>query len=81
MSQPALPSRAGKCCWSQGRTVFRVDEKGEQKGGQLLWILFESADERYLWLNDALCLIEGVIDALTMRIKFKVYACLNELIQ
>jgi hypothetical protein len=64
----------------QGRTVFRANEKGEQKGGQLLWILFESADERYLWLNDALCVIEGVIDPQTMRIKFKVYACVNELI-
>lgn len=64
----------------QGRTVFRANEKGEPKGGQLLWILFESADDRYLWLNDALCVIEGVIDAQTMRIKFKVYACVNELI-
>lgn len=64
----------------QGRTVFRVNEKGEGKGGQLLWILFESDDERYLWLNDALCVIEGLIDAQTSRIKFKVYACVNELI-
>ncbi|MDQ6876444.1 MAG: DUF3237 domain-containing protein [Candidatus Dormibacteraeota bacterium] len=64
----------------QGRTVFRANEKGEQKGGQLLWILFESQDERYLWLNDALCVIEGVIDAQTLRMRFKVYACVNELI-
>lgn len=64
----------------QGRTVFRVNEKGEPKGGQLLWILFESEDERYLWLNDALCVIEGVIDAQTLRMKFKVYECVNELI-
>jgi hypothetical protein len=61
----------------QGRTVFRVNEKGERKGGQLLSMLFESADERYLWLNDTVCVIEGVIDAQTMRMKFKVYACVN----
>lgn len=64
----------------QGRTVFRTNEKGESKGGQLLWILFESDDERYLWLNDAVCVIEGVIDAQTLRIKFNVFACVNELI-
>jgi hypothetical protein len=64
----------------QGRTVSKVDAKGEQKGGQLLWILFESADERYLWLNDALCVIEGVIDPEIGRMKFKVYACVNELL-
>jgi hypothetical protein len=65
----------------QGRTVFGVNEKGERKGGgQVLWMVFESADERYLWLNDAVCVIEGVIDAQTMRMKFKVYACVNELI-
>lgn len=64
----------------QGRTVFGRNPQGERKGGQLLWILFESDDERYLWLNDALCVIEGVIDAQTMRIKFNVYACVNELI-
>jgi hypothetical protein len=64
----------------QGRTVFRVNEKGEEKGGQLLSILFESADERYLWLNDAVCVIEGVIDAQAMRMNAKVYACVNELI-
>ncbi|TMF68780.1 MAG: DUF3237 domain-containing protein [Chloroflexi bacterium] len=64
----------------QGRTVFGRNPQGERKGGQLLWILFESDDERYLWLNDAVCVIEGVIDAQTMRIKFNVYACVNELI-
>jgi hypothetical protein len=64
----------------QGRTVFKVDEKGDQKGGQLLWILFESADEQYLWLNAALCVIEGMIDPQTGRMKFNVYACVNELI-
>ena len=64
----------------QGRTVFRMNEKGEGKGGQLLWILFESDDQRYLWLNDSLCMIEGVIDPQTLRIKFNVCACVNELI-
>jgi hypothetical protein len=30
----------------QGRTVFGVNEKGERKGGgQVLWMVFESADE------------------------------------
>jgi len=64
----------------QGRTVFRTNEKGERKGGQLLSILFESQYEKYLWLNDELCVMEGVIDAQTMRMKFAVFACVNELI-
>ena len=64
----------------QGRTTFRTNDKGERKGGQLLWITFESDDEAYKWLNDALGVIEGVIDAKTLRMKFAVYTCVNELI-
>lgn len=70
------PSGAKVTFRMQGRTTFRTNDKG----GQLLWILFESDDEAYRWLNDALCVIEGVIDAKTMRMKFKVYSCVNELI-
>ncbi len=64
----------------QGRTVFRTNSKGERKGGQLLSIAFEAQDDKYRWLNDELCVIEGVIDSQTMRMKFNVFTCVNELI-
>ena len=56
----------------QGRTVFTGDQ-----GHQLLQVLFETDEERYRWLNVALCVLEGVIDAGRMRAR--VYVCVNEL--
>ena len=55
-----------------GRTVFRDD-----KGGQLLTATFEAEDERYQWLNNAFCVVEGVIAGYSMQAR--VYACINEL--
>lgn len=58
----------------QGRTFF----DGET-GKQLLLTLFEAEDERYQWLNKALCVLEGVIDAERLAMRARVYACKHEL--
>jgi hypothetical protein len=56
----------------EGRTVFVGDQ-----GHQLLRVLFETEAERYRWLNVALCVLEGVIEAGRMRAR--VHVCVNEL--
>lgn len=63
----------------QGRTVFGMNAKGERTGGQNLVMWFEAEDERCRWLNDTMCVVEGVIAGLG-NIRFRVYACVNELL-
>jgi hypothetical protein len=63
----------------QGRTVFGENAKGESVGGQNIVIWFEADAERYKWLNDAMCVVEGVIAGLG-AIRFRVFECVNELI-
>ena len=63
----------------QGRTVFGENAKGERVGGQNIVMWFEADDERYKWLNDAMCVVEGVIASLG-AIRFRVFECVNELI-
>jgi hypothetical protein len=58
----------------QGRTVFGQSDRG----AQLLMATFESEDERYRWLNNTLCVLEGVIESGSM--KAKVWACINDLV-
>ena len=55
----------------EGRTVF----KGEN-GFQLLNVIFEAEDERYRWLNNTLCVLEGIIN---QKMDAKVYECIHEL--
>jgi Protein of unknown function (DUF3237) len=62
-----------------GRTVF-VDKDGGQVGSQLLMTLFESEDERYSWLNNAVCMTEGAIDPERGTAHFEVYICTNDLV-
>jgi len=57
----------------QGRTAFGKSDRGTQ----LLTVTFESEDERYRWLNNTLCVLEGVIDS--GKMKANVWACINEL--
>jgi hypothetical protein len=64
----------------QGRTVFHTTADGSRVGGQLVWLLFEAADERYQWLNDALCVAEGKFDATANQMQLRVYLCENELV-
>ena len=61
----------------EGRTVFGIGPTGPGLGAQLLVIWFESDDERYRWMNDALCVIEGRI-ASPADIRFRVYRCVDE---
>jgi hypothetical protein len=58
----------------QGLTFFE-----EGIGKQLLHALFEAEDERYQWLNGAVCVIEGVIDAERLAMRARIYACQHEL--
>ncbi len=57
----------------QGRTNF-VSNKGQQ----LLRMLFETQAEKYLWLNTALCVVEGVIEDKAMRAR--VFVCIHDLV-
>jgi hypothetical protein len=62
-----------------GRTVF-IDRAGTEVGSQLLMTLFESEDVRYAWLNDAVCMTEGVIDPVRGSSQFQVHLCMNDLL-
>ena len=57
----------------QGRTVFI-----ESGGVQLLNVIFEAEDERYRWLNNTLCVLEGFIR--TEGMQARVYMCVNEML-
>ena len=59
----------------EGRTIWSKDGN---TGGQNLAVTFEAEDERYRWLNNVLCVGEGVVDAEKMRAYIGVYKCVNE---
>jgi hypothetical protein len=59
----------------QGRTVFQ-----EEKGSQLLSVIFEAEAEAYLWLNGTFCVLEGLINADSLQMHAKVYSCHNDLV-
>lgn len=58
----------------QGRTV-----PTEAGGRQLLSALFETEDERYKWLNDTVCVLEGTFDPRTMSMRARIFACVSDL--
>jgi hypothetical protein len=60
-----------------GVTVFDT----EGRGGQNLVGTFTAEDERYAWLNDLVCVAEGVIVPAKNTIDIRVYAAVNELFQ
>ena len=62
-----------------GRTVF-VESGGESVGRQLLLALFESEDDRYSWLNNAVCVAEGAIDTVTFVSHFEIHLCHSDLV-
>ena len=62
-----------------GRTVW-VDTPEGTQGRQLLRTLFETQDERYEWLNNAFCVLEGKISAATGKMEARVYRCVSDLI-
>lgn len=57
-----------------GRTGFVGDT-----GVQLLSVTFESDSAEHCWLNAAMGVLEGVIDAETLVMRAKVYTLVNEL--
>ena len=59
----------------EGRTIWSEDGN---TGGQNLTVTFEAEDERLKWLNNVVCVGEGVIDAEKMRAYIGVYRCVNE---
>ena len=61
-----------------GRTVF-VEQGPVTVGRQLLLTLFESEDARYRWLNNTVCLTEGVIDPVAKAMHMEVSLCVPEL--
>jgi hypothetical protein len=63
----------------EGRTVW-VDAPGGRQGRQLLRVLFEAEDERYRWLNNTLCVLEGKIDPQTLLMEGRIYSCISELV-
>ncbi|HEV7127374.1 MAG TPA: DUF3237 family protein [Ktedonobacterales bacterium] len=68
----------------QGRTVWSETPEG-RVGSQLLWVLFETEDARYRWLNDAFCVQEGKVAFPIARGRghlgsARIYECVNELL-
>lgn len=61
----------------EGRTIWSEDGSA---GGQNLVVTFEAEEERYRWLNNVLCVGEGVIDPEKLRAKIRIYTCVNELL-
>lgn len=59
----------------QGKTVW---VKG--MGRQLLAAMFATEDRRYSWLNDSFCVLEGAVDHLGLRIRSRLYLCVNEMV-
>jgi hypothetical protein len=58
----------------QGRTFFEDDA-----GKQLLTAFFETDNERYHWLNKAVCVLEGIISRERLSMQARVYTCVHEL--
>jgi hypothetical protein len=68
----------------QGRTVWVETPQG-RIGSQLVWMLFETADERYRWLNDVLCVQEGKVHPQVGPGRghlglARIYLCVNDLL-
>ncbi|MDJ0897764.1 MAG: hypothetical protein QNJ55_03055 [Xenococcus sp. MO_188.B8] len=58
----------------QGRTKFRPGGQGNQ----ILTAILQTGDERYEWVNDSICILEGVIEGFAMRAQ--IFQCINELV-
>lgn len=75
----STPERAEVFFDLTGRTVF-VDRDGENIGRQLLMALFETEHERYAWLNNKVCVVEGAIDPERLTAHFEIYVCESDLV-
>jgi uncharacterized protein DUF3237 len=61
----------------RGRSV--LSEDGVRRGQNLV-ATFEANHDAYRWLNDTVCVAEGVIDTESLRMTIRVYGCRNELL-
>src|SRR5262245_6508243 len=59
----------------QGRTLPTADGKRRQ----LLTVWFEAEDDRYRWLNTAVCPLEGIIESGSGVMRGRIYTCVHEL--
>jgi len=59
----------------QGKTVWV-----HGMGRQLLSAIFETEDNRYKWLDDAFCVIESAVDSPGLRIRSRLYRCVNDMV-
>jgi len=68
----------------QGRTVFTNGPQG-LTGSQILQVLFEAQEERYRWLNGAVCVSEARVDMQAGRPVIvgpvRIYTCENDLLK
>jgi hypothetical protein len=59
-------------CTFRGRTVF-----DDPRGDAMMWVTFAAEDAAYRWLNNAVCMYEGVVNP---RPHGRIYVCSNELV-
>ncbi|MEO7000329.1 MAG: DUF3237 family protein [Ktedonobacterales bacterium] len=73
----------------QGRTLFTPSGDGSAgsraRGSQMFAVFFEAEDQRFRWLNTAVCVMEGVVSAVgggppSQNEPGRVYICENELL-
>ena len=62
-----------------GRTTW-VERVDETLGRQLFAAFFESEAEPYKWLNDEVCIAEGVIDPKHLTFHLDIHLCKNDLV-
>lgn len=65
-----------------GLTTWQPTPQGPQ-GDQVSWISFATDAERYRWLNDARCVLEGAVQLVPGRGASgpcRVYICVNEML-
>jgi hypothetical protein len=60
-----------------GRTVW-VERDGQEVGRQLLVVLMESEHDGYSWLNNLVCVGEGLVDPEAMTSHIQVFSCVPE---
>ena len=60
-----------------GRTVF-IERNGEEVGRQLLTVTFESENHQYAWLNNTVCVGDGLIDPVALTARIEVFTLTSE---
>lgn len=66
----------------RGLTTWQQTAEGP-KGDQISWMSFETESERYAWMNNARCVLEGMVRLIPGRGASgpcRVYLCVNEML-